>query len=430
MIKNKINRLKKLFFSKTAKNIYWAFVGNGFYTFFTFIFIVLIAARNLGPEDFGRFSALFAFSQLFAEFSDIGIGPSLSRFIPSLLRENKKRKVQSIIRAAFQMEMLVAALLTLFVFIIAPFLSIHLFDGTDKILIRLSSLGILGIVLFLFVYFTLSAHERFRAVAALSIIVSTSRVLLAFVFVMWQQFNLFTALVAVFLPTFVTWIVSMILLSPTYLSLTYEKGVIKNILSFSKFIAINKVFTSITSRIDILMLIALVGAFESGIYSAAIRITQVYPIMAGSLLAVLAPRFSVYHTLKQARDFTIKAIGITVLLLGSIGVFFIISRPFILLVFGDRYAPSIPVFQTLLIPMAFFVAQLPLTGLIVYTLKKPHIFALSAFIQLSFVVIGNIIFIPQFGVFGPVFGLSFGYLGAFLTLLCGVWYFRNEQKNL
>jgi len=417
---------RKMLFSGTARNVYWSLIGNGFYTLFTFVFLVLIVARILGPENFGRFNALFAFIILLADITDLGIGPSLSRFIPSLLKKSKNTEVEAITRTAFQFETVLAVFFTIAFIGFASILSMRIFDGTDIFLVRIASLGIVGMVLTVFSVFVLSAREQFKDVATINILLSASRIILALVFVSFNAFTLLTALISLIAPPFFVWLFSLRYMPTSFLSIKREGEIFKKLLSFSKFVGINKIFTAVSSRLDVLMLIALAGAFESGIYSAAVRITQIYPLVAGSLLAVFAPRFSVYDSSKQAWDFTKKTLLVTVGLLGSIVVLFIIAQPFILLVFGAEYESSIPVFKALLLPMVFFVMQLPLSGLVIYTLKKPQIFAVSAIVQLIIIFSSNLVFIPRFGVFGPVFGLSFGYLGAFVTLLVGFMYFKNK----
>ncbi len=426
MNKNLFTKVLRLLISPTAQNVYWTLFGNGFYTLFTFVFFVLIAPKILGPENFGRLSALFAMTILLADLADSGIGASLSRFIPPLLRESKFEKVNRITKTAFYFEMTLATLFAFGVFISAPFLSHYVFADTGSFYVGLTTIGIIGFVLFSFFNFILSARQQFRDVAVLTSLIAAFRVIGAGIVISANQFTLVTASLLLFVsPFFSMFFVKRI---PSFLNINTTKKDLMELFSFSKYLGINKIFTAIASRIDVLLLIALLGAFESGIYSAALRITQIYPLIAGSLSTVFAPRFAVYHSLKEASSFTAKVFLITLVLLFTIFIFFFIAHPFILFIFGKKYELSIPIFQALLLPMALFVCQLPFTGLILYTLKKPKIFALSSIVQLTFTIGGNIVFIPVLKIYGPIVGLTLGYFGSLAVLGAGVFYYRNNTQ--
>ena len=416
--------LVKLIVSKTARNVYLTSIGNALYTFFTFVFFVLIAPKALGPEEFGRLSALFAFVVLLADLTDAGLGASLSRFLPPLMRQNKNQEVKKITKAAFVFQLIVATILGIVVFLCAPLLSRYVFDQTNTALVAMTSFGIVAIVLFGFANFLYSARQEFITVATIASVVSGVLVIGALLLLSLNQFTLTSALLLLVLPGFLC-IIPLIVSSQGFLSVTVRKKDWWDLFSFSKYLGVNKIFTAVATRIDILLLSAFLGSFEVGIYSAAFRITQVYQLIMGSLSTVFAPRFAVYHSVSEAKGFVSKVILVTGAVLISVLLFFITAHPFITLLFGDKYARSIPIFRALLIPTALFVLQLPFNGLILYTLKKPQIFMMSSIVQLIMTLTGTIFFIRFFGVYGPVIGLSLGYGSSLCMMMIGLWYFRK-----
>ena len=80
-MKAKIRLLGNLLVSETARNTYAVFIGNAVSAVLAFIFTVTLV-RRLTLSDFGYFSALLSFMLLLTELSDIGIGQSLSSFLP------------------------------------------------------------------------------------------------------------------------------------------------------------------------------------------------------------------------------------------------------------------------------------------------------------------------------------------------------------
>ncbi len=416
--------LIKLIVSQTARNVYLTSIGNALYTFFTFVFFVLIAPKTLGPEEFGRLSALFAFVVLLADLTDAGLGASLSRFLPPLMKQNKNQEVQRITKTAFIFQITVAVILGFVVFFAAPFLSLYVFDQTSTTIVRMASFGISAIVLFGFANFLYSARQEFITVASIASVVSGARVIGALLLVSINQFTLINAFLLLVLPGFLS-IMPLAIFSKGFLSANVRKKDWWELFSFSKYLGINKIFTAVASRIDILLLSAFLGSFEVGIYSAAFRITQIYQLVMGSLSTVFAPRFAIYHSVSEAKGFTAKVILITGAILASVIVFFIIAQPFITLLFGDKYIRSIPIFQALLVPTALFILQLPFNGLILYTLKKPQVFMISSIVQLAMTLAGTVFFMKFFGVYGPVIGLSLGYSSSLCIMMIGLWYFRK-----
>src|SRR3989338_11562520 len=91
-----------LMYSATARNTYAVFMGNFLSAFFAFVFTVLLV-RNLSVADFGYFSAFISVMILVSDLSDIGIGSSLSSFLP--LMESKPDRLQSFLKTSFFLQL-------------------------------------------------------------------------------------------------------------------------------------------------------------------------------------------------------------------------------------------------------------------------------------------------------------------------------------
>jgi O-antigen/teichoic acid export membrane protein len=209
-------------------------------------------------------------------------------------------------------------------------------------------------------------------------------------------------------------------------------GDLKSLVSFSSYLGIARSLTAVASRLDVLMLFALLSASmapsEAGIYAGAVRFIAPYPLFAGSFSTVIAPRIATFSHHHELKKFLKKVILVTLSLIASVFVFIVLARPFLYLFLGIKSEPSVPVLQLLLVSQIFFVASIPAVSLAIYYLKKPYILTVNSVIQILIVIVGNLIFIPKFGRFGPAISLIFAYgITLILTSFMSFYYLKKEN---
>src|SRR3989338_9975188 len=118
-----INKLKKLLFKNNdakqtiAKNIFWLGFGQ-LVSRFIRAFIIIYAARLLGPSEYGVFSYALGLAGFFTIFADIGINYTLTREIAQKPKETNQYFATSFLMKIFLL--LVTAVLIVFV---APYFS-------------------------------------------------------------------------------------------------------------------------------------------------------------------------------------------------------------------------------------------------------------------------------------------------------------------
>ena len=91
---------------------------------------------------------------------------------------------------------------------------------------------------------------------------------------------------------------------------------------------------------------------------------------------------------------------------GIVVVWIIVARPFILILFGDKYIDSVPVFQALAASQIPFLFTAPSVSAIIYSMKKTVFIGAFSFFQIAAIFALNVIFIPKYGVFGPTITLG------------------------
>lgn len=426
-MKTKIKHLSGLFFSETARNTYAVFVGNFLSAFFSFIFTVTLV-RILTLSDFGYFSALLSLMILTTELSDIGIGQSLSSFLPPL---NKTLvDLKSFLKASFLLQFLIALTVSVLIIIFSKTVSLLLFhDKSYSFMVVLTGVGIFCSVFATFVNYALSAQKKFLSVAFLTSFGGLIRLLFLALLLYTLSVNLYNAVFSQTLSLIIWLAVSFAFLKLDFLKFAFKPLDVKRLLKFAYLLGLARAFTAISFRLDVLMLTSLKGGTEAGIYSIASRIISLYPLLAGSFLSVIAPKISTISGLAQLKKYLKKIILATSGLILTIFVMIIFAYPFITLLFGEKTASAVPVFQLLLISMIFFVASVPAVAIAVFFLKKPAILTVNAILQLIIVVFGNLYFIPLYGRLGPAFSLILAYGATFaITSLMTAYFWQEKRK--
>jgi len=418
--------------SKTAKNTYFVSAGNVIGLGFALLFTI-VSYRLLSYADYGYLAALWAMLLLVSDIADIGIGSSLSRFLPPL--KNTKEKLLVFMKTAFICQLSIASLVLILFLFLAALISEILFHNRNTVfLIQLTSVGIFTLILANFFFYTLSAREQFKQAAMITILNGGLRFLFLVLLFLLVDASLMSAVYAQSLSFIVLILIGLYFIKTDFLSAKFSIENLRQLISFSSFLGIARTLTAIAGRLDVLMLFALlspaIGPIEAGIYAAAARFTAPYPLFAGSFSTVIAPRFASLTDIHHLHLFLKKVTLATLGLISSIFVFIFIAKPFLSVVLGEKSASSVPVLQVLLVAQIFFVASLPAVNLAIYYLKKPFILTLNSILQILLVVIGNLIFIPRFGRFGPAYSLIVSYgITLVTTSVMTLYYFQKFQTQ-
>lgn len=418
---------KDLAFSRTALSTYLIFSGNILSAFLAFLFTVLLA-RKLSFADFGYFSALFSFLLLISDLADIGIGTTLSTFLPPL--KNTKERLLSVLKSAFILQLAISLFLTLVIYMAANFLSDILFhDRTFNFLIKITSFGIFFTIMANFSLYALAAKQKFLHAAFLSASSSLIRLLLL-LFLLFFSMTILSMVVYMQLVGFIIYlIVALIILRLDFLKVKTSINDLKKILSFTYLLGIARGLTALASRLDVLMIIALRNPTEAGIYALASRVISIYPLLAGSFSTVIAPKFSSISQINGLKIFIKKVTLATIGIICTILILIIFASYFMTALFADKGIPTVKVFQLLLFSMIFFVGSIPAVSVAVYYLRKPHILTINSILQLIIVVFGNLLFIPKFGYFGASYSLILAYsITLALTTLMTFYYLKKKHE--
>lgn len=416
-MKKYLNYFWELAFSSTAKSTYITTIGAGLVAFLGFIFWIILA-RSMSPADFGLFSVVFNLVTILFVLCDVGLSSSILRFLPQAVREGKEEEVKRILKTAFLAVLLVSGLLTTALAIFSDQLAVLVFTKKELSLpLLIASFSLLGISLSYLFVAMFQGKQKFLLGVITESVLMTVKVSTVILLLLLGKLNLISLTVVFSLTSFSGLIFGLLFLRPSFIFSSFDTRVAKILLGFGLWVALARIANAASARIDTLMLTRFVEADQIGFYSAAQRMTFIFPVLVSGMTAVISPKFAGLNTKEEAIVFFKKAsILLSFLFLPLIALF--IFAPWVTVgIYSSIYEPSISIFRWLLVSSFFFIASSVPTIGVLYFLGGSKFFAIISLMQLSLVFLGNLLFIPLFGVIGPAVSLAVTYGVIFLVSL-------------
>ncbi len=413
--------------SGTAKDTYILFGGNVFSAFLGFLFTIIIA-RVLTVSDFGVFSAASNLIVILISLSDLGLSSGVVNFVSFHLARGEKKSADEYAKAAFVVRFIIAALLSLFVIIYAGYIAEHWLATADRQIAYWVSLISFIALAWGFLPYILQAKKLFFKSVLLDIFVGLPKVLIPFVFVKFGILSVRTTLAAFAISVLICAVAGFVFTGIKFLFSRPQKDVYLKLAEFSGWLGVNRIVSSVSGRLDIQMLAALAGATATGLYSIPSKLTSFVIILASSFSAVLAPRMASFGNKKDERVYLLKSTIVTFGIAFLTVVWIIIAKPFILILFGNKYLSSVPIFQALTASMLPFLLTVPSVTAIIYSMKKTVFIGIFSFFQIVATFALNFYFIPRYGPFGPTvtFGIINSILAIYTWIIVIKYYWGNK----
>lgn len=408
-----VEKFRDMAVSATARDTYVSFAGNLFSAFWGFVF-TLIVARTMSVSDFGVFSAVLNLVIILSSLADVGISTGSVKFIAENFANGDHAETDKYIKASFVVRISIVLLLSLLVGIFSPFVSASLLATSNPAMAVWAA--IVSVFIFPVMFFpnVLQAERKFVASAVLDNSYYLGRLIVAFFFAHFANMTMQNAFI-----TFGVGFLVSILLTYKYVGLNFikakpDRSIYRNLIGFSWWIAVNRIISSISGRLDVQMLAAMAGALATGLYSIPSRLASFLIVLAGSFSAVLAPRFSAFNDKKKEREYVIKSTLALIPITGLIVLWIIFAKEFMLLLFGEKYSDSTPILQALLAAQIPFLFTVPSVTAIIYSMKKTVYIGAFSFFQITAMFLLNFFLIPKYGPLGPT--LTFGVVNIILVI--------------
>ena len=412
-MKQQIDRIRGWATSATAKDTYILFAGNIISAFFAFLF-TLFVSRGLSVSEFGIFSAASNLIVIISSLSDLGISSGIVNFVAKYLAKGNRETSEKYTKAAFLLKFAITFILVVLIGVFAPFVSKFLLaTGEIKIAYWVAGISI-GIFLWGFFPNILQAQKRFLASIVVDLSFAIPRAILGFALLLIGVLTLDNALLAFFVSFVLVVVVGFKLVGTSFLRTRPNKKIYMDVLKFSGWLGVNRFISGISGRLDIQMLAVLVGATSTGLYSIPARLASFVVVLVSSFSAVLAPRLAAFDDREKEKTYIAKAVLASLAVVVGVVFWIIIAKPFILILFGEKYLEAVPIFQALTASMIPFVLTIPSVTAIIYSMKKPIYIGVFSFFQLAAIFVLNLVFIPRYGVFGPT--LTFAITNTILAI--------------
>jgi O-antigen/teichoic acid export membrane protein len=322
--------------------------------------LTIILARVLLPELFGLYSLALSTILLFATFSDLGVGPTLVRFLSKTLGRGDNKKAEGYLIYLLKIKMIIIFMTLSLLLLLSRYLAQDYFKKPLFLALVAGAVYILFVGLAGFSYLIFQASNNFKFLFKNEVFAQFIRLVFIPLIVLFlikngvaNHFIIFWAILLLGL----SWalVILFLFLFGDKKSLLLKKGIIKltgkekkEVLSFligASALGFSGLFFG---YIDMLLLGHFLGSVFIGYYRAAANIVgSLIALMTFS--AVLLPIFSRMNpsNLKLALKRTTGVILFISLLL-FLGLF-LFAKPIIIILYGVEYLPAVSILRILAI---------------------------------------------------------------------------------
>ena len=356
---------------------------------------IIYVSRVLGPTQFGIFSVGTAIMAIAAKVGDLGLSTIITRQLPRL--HNDPRKAKEFLAQVSKWKLTLTTVGLTLLALLIPF-GQQLLNYPYPHLLGLALFGSVGLILYEYVLLVLSAFHSFAWVTVLNILQAALKVVS---FLLLGLLGLATAttvsifyysaplVASLFVAAFFA---QWFFLRPATGSSALRAEVKKHI----GHAAIGMIAMTLITNIDVLFVQRYLSSFETGIYSASMRIALFVTFAGAAIGGVLNNRVARY----QRRELLVSYLRKSLLVVLAATVGFLFFLPFAQLILVLTLGPE---FISGLTPMIILVLNAFLSLAVVpyisffYAVDHPKYFSLGGVLQVAIISLGNLLFLPQYG---------------------------------
>lgn len=413
-----------------------AYVYAGSFANGTALFLVsTLLAHTLDQKQFGIFSIAILVLNTAAEISDFGLNAVLLRFVPHYHALGDESKLKQLLKTVWQWRVRIAVVATACGVFGAELIATHILGQPETAaVVRISSLGIGGVILLGFVSLYIQSSRQFIYAATLSTLKGWGRLALVGLLVLCGVHHVPTIAIAYVIVPWILLVASMHRLPKGFLSIEtnqeFKKELGEQLKHFSFWFTIWSFSSIIASRIDQAMISHYLGLEAVALYSIAYQPMIAYTMAQNAVGAVTTPRINGLKTREDVKLFIVRLwkwiipAGVIVALLVYP------SRLLIPLIFGSRYIDAMQLYVVLSYSMILSFIAAPLSVVVTW-FNKAHLVAYGGFIQLVVNMGLNFVLIPRYGAMGAVTTFALGICAsAIYNAVCASILIRKKEVSL
>ena len=427
MIQRIINFIKK----PTSKNIIVNTIGN--YVNVVFIaFFAFLLVRIISPSQYGVLSVLLGIAYVLANVLDFGTTATIYSYLPPLMEKSKK-DTYVFIKTIFIYQSIFSLVVISILFVTFPYLDKVFFKtNAPKWELYVTTISVLFFIWSNFFLNILYASKKFLKANIYSLIANVVKTVVIIGFALIGKLYVGTVI-------FVFGIVGPIVF---FILIMYEKRerldfFIKSKIDKKHFrlkytltYFIGTQFFNLASRMDLFLLsFYFPGSAQIGHYGLSQKIILTVTMAIVSVTQVLSPQFSHLRTQEEVRHQVNTGFYYLIMPAGIFVLLFLTPDIIFKLFFTDKFVKAASITRALGIPyLISIVGNIP-NLFILYTIKKPVYILWTNIAFLAVISIGCFLLIPRYGVMGPVYVLTLGFIvGNTITSIASIYEYKKMPR--
>ncbi len=368
-------------------------VGNTFATGISAVALILIS-RLLGPVQFGQFSVAFAIVLILTRLNDAGLNATLLRFAGG---KDDRENTSYIFAYTLRLKLMVSVVILSLGLLLTPVM-VQVLHFSQPLLLYLAVILSVATTWYEHLLAMLQSLHRFNQAVLINAMQSSSKLAgllvlwgagqaLALPIFSWYMFAPFVPFLFVrqLLPRWLTW--------PSVLN---KAELNQAVMDMARHSAVGFITAGLIENVDILFVQRYLSPFETGLMGGVSRIAMMMSLVAYSLGNVLYPRVARYQSREDLAPYLKKA----AIVAGAAVLGWLAFLPFakwsIIFTIGQEYVSGISILVILTAASFLTIATVPFLALF-YSLKANWYFSVSGVLQLVIVLVGNGLFVPDYG---------------------------------
>ena len=375
---------------------------------------MIIFSRLLGPSDFGVFSVLFSLLLILSKLGDFGVNIAVQREI-ALNKSNSKLLVKMTQTGAY-IKLIISLILALTGIFFSKWLSQNVLKVESSEMVMVVFILSSAVIFYEYINTILQAKGLFIWSVFSNFTQAIGKLFAA---VLLSLYTLITVDLVVGLYLFMPLIGGMtgfFALPARLFTPKFDPASFKKIVGIAKWTSIAIVSATLADNLDVIIVQNYLSSYDTGLWSAAVRIASVASLVGWSLGTVLNVRVAAYKDQHNLDQYLKKAVFISIssaLLISAVAFF---SNFAIKYTVGIEFLPAVTPLFLLLLSTALLTATSPFIALF-YLFDKPAYFAISGLISSAILIFSDILLVPSLGVTGAGYARLITRLGVLLFTL-------------
>ncbi len=379
---------------KAASGMAWSAIEKYSTMLINFISGIILA-RLLMPEDFGAIGMLLIFMSLAQVFIDAGFDSALKQ---------KKQPTQTDYSTVFYFNLGLSVILYVLLFISASAIA-----DFYRMPILCDVLRVQGLILFIYAFNIIQRNQirknlKFKTLSKITI-TSSLISLIVTVIMAYMGFGVWALVAQNFLGALIPCVFFWLTMNwrPTW---DFSWKSFKELFGFGFYMFLTHLFTTFSQRITSLLVGRWYDPATMGYYTKASALSKYATLsVAGVMIQTTYPLYAAVQDDKERLVNIVKQVTLTLayITVPLLSLLFLIAEPLIVLLYSDRWLPSVPYFQILCIG-GIAGCLLSVNQQTIAAIGKSRVFFMWTIIKESVGIAFQIIGLIVWGMYGLLIG--------------------------